>query len=69
MPVGMNYKMLELNMLTFNQRKKFDNSVDTSVLPLEILRLQCVFWVNCYSCFLIIGYVGLQNFGLPFVSA
>ena len=39
MPMAMSHKMPELNMLTFNQRKNFDNSVDMSVLPLDVFRL------------------------------
>lgn len=39
MPMGMNYEVPGLNMLTFNQRENFDSSVDTSVLPLDIFKL------------------------------
>lgn len=39
MLVGMSHEMPESNMLTFNQRENFDNSVDTSMLPLDIFKL------------------------------
>lgn len=38
MPMGMSYAMPELDILTFNQRENFDNSVDTSVFPLDIFK-------------------------------
>ena len=39
MPMGMSHEMPELNMLIFNQRNNVDNSVDTSMLPLDVFRL------------------------------
>lgn len=36
--MGMSYEMPELDILTFNQRENFNNSGDTSMLPLDIFK-------------------------------